>query len=79
MSLRTGEEKRKAARVKFRISDNLEIRYKFLSHLENFQCATVFTGGVLNLESPVEDLDEKLEGAAITRHGGIVGAELVGP
>ena len=49
MVTRTGEDKRKVARVKFRVSDNLEIRFKFLSHLENFQCATVFRGGILNL------------------------------
>ncbi|RMG12119.1 MAG: PilZ domain-containing protein [Planctomycetota bacterium] len=49
MALRTGEDRRKAARVKFRISDKLEIRYKFLSHMEEFQCPTVFSGGVLNL------------------------------
>lgn len=49
MPPRTGEEKRRAARVKFRVSDNLEVRYKFLSHLENFQCETVFAGVVLNL------------------------------
>ncbi len=41
MPLRTGEEKRRAARVKFRISDNLEVRYKFLSHLEEFQCPSI--------------------------------------
>jgi len=49
MPLSTGEDKRKAARVKFRVSDNLEIRYKFLSHMESFQCPTVFRGAVLNL------------------------------
>ena len=49
MATQTGEDKRKAARVKFRVSDKLEIRFKFLSHLENYQCATVFRGGVLNL------------------------------
>jgi len=43
------EEKRRAARIKFRASDNLEVRYKFLSHLEDFQCDTIFSGEVINL------------------------------
>lgn len=46
---RSNEEKRRAARIKFRLSDNLEVCYKFLSHLENFQCSTIFTGLALNV------------------------------
>ncbi len=49
MAVRTGEEKRRAARTKFRISDSLEVRYKFLSHMQEFQCPAVFKGGALNL------------------------------
>lgn len=49
MVARTGEEKRRAARIKFRLTDNLEVCYKFLSHLEDFQCSTIFTGITLNL------------------------------
>ena len=45
----TGEEKRRAARIQFRLSDNLEVAYKFLSHLEDFQCDGIFKGPVLNL------------------------------
>ncbi|MGE0713717.1 MAG: PilZ domain-containing protein [Planctomycetota bacterium] len=45
----TGEEKRRAARIKFRLSDNLEVAYKFLSHLEEFQCDQIFHGAALNL------------------------------
>jgi len=44
-----GEENRRAARIKFRLSDNLQVCYKFLSHLDDYQCDTVFTGAVLNL------------------------------
>ena len=49
MAPRTGEEKRRAARTKFRISDSLEVRYKFLSHMAEFQCPTVFKGAALNV------------------------------
>jgi c-di-GMP-binding flagellar brake protein YcgR len=45
----TGEEKRRAARIKFRLSDNLEVAYKFLSHLEDFQSDRIFNGPMLNL------------------------------
>jgi c-di-GMP-binding flagellar brake protein YcgR len=44
-----GDEKRQAARIKFRISDQLEVRYKFLSHMPQFQCPKVFSGGALNI------------------------------
>lgn len=44
-----GEENRRAARIRFRLTDNLEARYKCLSHLDEFQCDTVFAGAVLNL------------------------------
>jgi c-di-GMP-binding flagellar brake protein YcgR len=47
---RPGEnEKRRAARIRFRPSDNLEVRYKFLSHLDDFQCDAVFKGLIYNL------------------------------
>jgi len=49
MVAHTGEEKRRVARIKFRLSDKLTVKYKFLSHLESFQCLTVFTGFALNL------------------------------
>lgn len=42
-------EKRKNARVKFRVADNLEVHYKFLSHLPEFQSTEIFKGTVLNL------------------------------
>lgn len=49
MSVAPEEEKRRAARIKFRASDALEVRYKFLSHLEEFQCDQIFKGLVSNL------------------------------
>lgn len=49
MSTTPEEEKRRAARIKFRPSDALEVRYKFLSHLEEFQCDQIFKGLVCNL------------------------------
>lgn len=47
----TGEEKRRAARIRFRLSDNLKVCYKFLSHLEDFQSDQVFEAPVLNLST----------------------------
>lgn len=44
-----GNEKRRAARIKFRPSEHLQVRYKFLSHLDDFQCDKIFTGLVHNL------------------------------
>lgn len=49
MSTVGGNEKRRAARIKFRPSKNLEVRYKFLSHLDDFQCDKIFPGLVHNL------------------------------
>lgn len=49
MSTVGGNEKRRAARIKFRPSENLEVRYKFLSHLDDFQCDKIFPGLVHNL------------------------------
>ena len=49
MSLLGGNEKRRAARIKFRPSENLEVRYKFLSHLDDYQCDKIFTGVIHNL------------------------------
>jgi hypothetical protein len=49
MSLLGGNEKRRAARIKFRASENLEVRYKFLSHLDDYQCDKIFTGVIHNL------------------------------
>ena len=45
----TGEEKRQAARIRFRLSDNLTVAYKFLSHLEDYQCDEIFQAPILNL------------------------------
>ena len=42
-------EQRRAARIKFSRTDRVEIAYKFLSHLNEFQCDRVFDGNVLNL------------------------------
>ncbi|MBL4845381.1 MAG: PilZ domain-containing protein [Planctomycetes bacterium] len=47
----TGEEKRRAARIRFRVSDNLQICYKFLSHLEGFQCDEIFEAPILNVST----------------------------
>lgn len=47
----TGEEKRRAARIRFRLSDNLKVCYKFLSHLEDYQCDEIFNAPVLNLST----------------------------
>jgi hypothetical protein len=44
-----GDEKRRAARIKFRPSENLEVRYKFLSHLDEYQCDKIFPGLIHNL------------------------------
>ena len=60
----TGEEKRRAARIQFRLSDNLEVAYKFLSHLEDFQCDGIFKGPMLNLSK-----GGALFGAASTARG----------
>lgn len=49
MSTVGGNEKRRAARIKFRPSEGLEVRYKFLSHLDDFQCDKIFPGLVHNL------------------------------
>jgi hypothetical protein len=49
MSLLGGDEKRRAARIKFRPSEGLEVRYKFLSHLDDYQCDEVFKGTINNL------------------------------
>ena len=49
MSLLGGDEKRRAARIKFRPSEGLEVRYKFLSHLDDYQCEEVFKGTINNL------------------------------
>lgn len=42
-------DKRKNARIKFRPSDNLEVHYKFLSHLPEFQSPDIFKGLIVNL------------------------------
>lgn len=47
----TGEEKRRAARIQFRLSDNLKIAYKYLSHLEGFSSDKIFQAPVLNLST----------------------------
>jgi c-di-GMP-binding flagellar brake protein YcgR len=44
-----GNEKRRSARIRFKASDNLEVRYKFLSHLEDYKSDAVFNGLVFNL------------------------------
>lgn len=49
MMVRPNEEKRNAARIKFRLTDRLTVKYKCLSHLERFRCDDVFTGGALNV------------------------------
>ncbi len=45
----TESEKRRAARIRFKSEDHLEIQYKFLSKLEGFQCPDIFKGTILNL------------------------------
>jgi c-di-GMP-binding flagellar brake protein YcgR len=42
-------EKRRAARIRFKSEDHLEVQYKFLSKLEGFQSAEIFKGTILNL------------------------------
>jgi c-di-GMP-binding flagellar brake protein YcgR len=42
-------QKRKFPRVKFRVADNLEVQYKFLSHLPEYQSSEIFRGMVMNL------------------------------
>ena len=42
-------EKRRAARVRFKNEDHLEVQYKFLSKLEGFQSSEIFKGTILNL------------------------------
>ncbi|MBX3469438.1 MAG: PilZ domain-containing protein [Planctomycetes bacterium] len=49
MSTVGGNEKRRAARIKFRPAENLGVRYKFLSHVEQYQCDKIFPGLVHNL------------------------------
>lgn len=60
----SGAEKRRNARIRFRISDQLEVRYKFLSHLEGFQSVEIYRGMIMNLskggalfEGPVPSTD----------------------
>lgn len=43
------EEQRRAARIKFHAADHLEVHYKFLTHLEDYQCDQIFKGVVANL------------------------------
>jgi c-di-GMP-binding flagellar brake protein YcgR len=45
----SGAEQRKSTRVKFRVADNLEVQYKFLSHLPEYQSDEIFKGTVVNL------------------------------
>jgi c-di-GMP-binding flagellar brake protein YcgR len=59
-----GEDKRKSARIKFRLADHLEVRYKFLSRLRELHDPEIYTGTVLNLskggalfEGPVPGID----------------------
>jgi len=42
-------EKRRAARIRFKTEDNLEVQYKFLSKLEGFQSSEIYKGTILNL------------------------------
>ena len=42
-------DKRRAARIRFKAADHLEIQYKFLSKLEQFQSAEIYRGTILNL------------------------------
>jgi len=42
-------EKRRAARIRFKSEDHLEVQYKFLSKLEGFQSAEIYKGTILNL------------------------------
>jgi hypothetical protein len=49
MSRPPGNEKRRSARIRFKPSDNLEVRFKFLSHLDDFRSEEVFQGLIFNL------------------------------
>lgn len=49
MSRPPGNEKRRSARIRFKPSDNLEVRFKFLSHLDDFRSDEVFHGLIFNL------------------------------
>jgi hypothetical protein len=49
MALMPGNDKRRSARIRFRPSENIEVRYKFLSHLDDFQSDEVFRGAVHNV------------------------------
>lgn len=42
-------DKRRAARIRFKSEDRLEVQYKFLSKLEGFQSKDIFRGTILNL------------------------------
>jgi len=42
-------EQRRAARIRFKSEDHLEVQYKFLSKLEGFQSTEIFKGTILNL------------------------------
>ena len=42
-------EKRRAARIRFKSEDHLEVQYKFLSKLEGFQSSEIYKGTILNL------------------------------
>ena len=42
-------DKRRAARIRFKTEDNLEVQYKFLSKLEGFQSGEIYKGTILNL------------------------------
>ena len=42
-------EKRRAARIRFKTEDHLEVQYKFLSRLEGFQSSEIFKGTILNI------------------------------
>jgi c-di-GMP-binding flagellar brake protein YcgR len=57
-------EKRRAARIRFKTEDHLEVQYKFLSRLEDFQSTEIFKGTILNIS----------KGGALFE-GGVPGAE----
>ena len=46
----SSDEKRQAARIEFD-GEGPSIQYKFLSHLDQFQCDSIFSGSALNLSS----------------------------
>ena len=67
--MRMDEEKRRAARIQFRLSDPLSVQYKFVSKQPCAHSQGVFEGGLLNLSQGGALFVGKLPAAAPDHEG----------